>query len=320
MHLIKEVPLMHRTLRRGLLAAATMVAVGIGITATPVTAAPSRHSTAANIPARGLPSLGSGTCTLLWDLLNAGGRNGLVAIGLTDGQRLIKFAANRPALACTIGLVDLPGSEVLIGIDFRVQDGTLYGVGNNGGIYTLNTRTAAATKVSQLTVTLNGTSFGVDFNPAADRLRIISDTGQNLRHNVNPGGTTLVDGPLTYPPSTAAVGVTAAAYTNNDLNPATATTLFDIDTNLDQVVLQSPANSGQLAATGALGVNANLQAGFDIHSSLSGDRASANNAYAVLNGLAGSRLYRVDLLTGAAQTTGVFSGHVVVDLALLLRQ
>jgi hypothetical protein len=31
-------------------------------------------------------------------------------------------------------------------------------------------------------------SFGVDFNPAADRLRIISDAGQNLAHNVNAGG------------------------------------------------------------------------------------------------------------------------------------
>ncbi|WP_433309280.1 DUF4394 domain-containing protein [Micromonospora sp. CA-269861] len=311
---------MHRTLHRGLLVAATMIVASTGFAATPVAAAPPVHSPAASIPSRGLPSLGNGTCTLLWDLLNAGGRNGLVAIGLTDGQQLIKFAANRPALACTIGPVDLPGSEALIGIDFRVQDGQLYGVGSIGGIYTLNTRTAAATKVSQLTVALSGTSFGVDFNPAADRLRIISDTGQNLRHNINPGGTTIVDGPLTYPPSTTAVGVTGAAYTNNDLNPATATTLFDIDTTLDQVALQSPANSGQLAATGALGVNANLQAGFDIHSTLSGDRAVANNAYAVLNGIAGSRLYRVDLLTGEAQTTGAFNGHVVRDLALLLRQ
>ncbi|WP_201272320.1 DUF4394 domain-containing protein [Verrucosispora sp. SN26_14.1] len=320
MPLIKEVPLMHRTLFRGLLCAATMVVTTVGVTSTPVSAAPTSHSTAQGIPSHGLPSLRTGTCTLLWDLLNAGGRNGLVAVGLTADQQLIKFAVNTPALACTIGSVDLPGSEVLIGIDFRVQDGNLYGVGNTGGVYALSTRTAVATKVSQLTVALNGTSFGVDFNPAADRLRVISDTGQNLRHNINPGGTTVVDGPLTYPPATAAIGVTGAAYTNNDLNPATATTLFDIDTTLDQVALQSPANSGQLAATGSLGVNAALQAGFDIHSALRGDRAVANNAYAVLNGAAGSRVYRVDLLTGEAHTTGSFSGRVVLDLALLLRQ
>ena len=47
--------------------------------------------------------------------------------------------------------------------------------------------------MSQLTIPLDGTVFGVDFNPAADRLRIISDTGQNLRHNVNAGGVTLME-------------------------------------------------------------------------------------------------------------------------------
>ena len=39
---------------------------------------------------------------------------------------------------------------MLVGIDFRVQDGNLYGVGNGGGIYTLDTETAEATWVSQL--------------------------------------------------------------------------------------------------------------------------------------------------------------------------
>ena len=98
MHLIKEVPLMHRTLRRGLLVAATMMVVSIGITATPVTAAPPSHSTTASLPARGLPSLGTGTCTLLWDLLNAGGRNGLVAIGLTDGPAADQVRRQPPRL------------------------------------------------------------------------------------------------------------------------------------------------------------------------------------------------------------------------------
>ncbi|MFI7081479.1 hypothetical protein ACIBO1_29685 [Micromonospora sp. NPDC049903] len=57
-----------------------------------------------------------------------------------------------------------------------------------------------------------------------------------------------------------------------------------------------------------------------MHSALRGDRAVANNAYAVLNGAAGSRAYRVDLLTGEAHTTGSFNGRVVLDLGLFLRQ
>jgi len=74
-----------------------------------------------------------------------------------------------------------------------VQDGLLYGVGSGGGLYRIDTKTAVAKFVNTLSVPLSGASFGVDFNPAADRLRIIGDNGQNLRHNVNAGGTTLAE-------------------------------------------------------------------------------------------------------------------------------
>ena len=36
-------------------------------------------------------------------------------------------------------------------------------------------------------VALAGTAFGVDFNPRADLLRIVSNTGQNLRVNLQAG-------------------------------------------------------------------------------------------------------------------------------------
>ncbi len=86
-----------------------------------------------------------------------------------------------PGRWCAIGTVSgLSGDTKLIGIDFRVQDGRLYGVGELGGVYTVDTATATATKVSQLTTAPSGTNFGVDFNPASDRLRVINDTGQNL--------------------------------------------------------------------------------------------------------------------------------------------
>ena len=46
---------------------------------------------------------------------------------------------------------------------------------------------------------------------------------------------TTVDGTLSCTPPTPATGITMAAYTNNDLSPRTGTTLFDIDSNLNQV-------------------------------------------------------------------------------------
>jgi hypothetical protein len=108
----------------------------------------------------------------------------LTILGLTADQRLVQFNECRPGRLKEIGpvsgLQDL--DKVLVGIDFRVQDGELYGLGDGGGIYTIDTHTGQAFKVTQLTIPLEGTSFGVDFNPAADALRIISDTGQDLRH------------------------------------------------------------------------------------------------------------------------------------------
>jgi hypothetical protein len=257
------------------------------------------------------------------DPLGWGGGSGLVSVGLTTDQRLVGFnvaAANRTR---DLGRVSgLAGDKELVGIDFRVQDGKLYGVGNAGGIYAIS-RDAKAVKVSQLTVALSGRHFGVDFNPAANRLRVISDTGQNLRHNIDDPAaplTTTVDGTLTNPttPPSTALGVTGAAYTNNDLDAATATTLFDIDTVNDRVVVQSPANAGNLAPTGNLGVNAGPSAGFDIYyKKESGD----NKGFAALSTSGRYRLYSVNLLNGATDHLGDFpTNRQVFDIALPLDQ
>ncbi|WP_210574319.1 DUF4394 domain-containing protein [Streptomyces sp. GESEQ-4] len=255
----------------------------------------------------------------------------LTAIGLTADQRLVSFRTDRPDRVLPLGKVHgLQGDTKLVGIDYRVQNGKLYGVGDRGGVYTVREIGAKAKKVSQLSVALQGGSYGVDFNPAANRLRVISDTGQNLRHNIDDpagapaAGTTAVDGTLTnppVPPATAgatAQGVTGAAYTNNDLSQTTATTLFDVDTAGDQVSIQSPANAGNLAPTGKLGVDAGPSAGFDIYTST---RSGSNTAYGVLSVGGAQRLYRVDLLNGSVTRAGTFDGgRAVVDLALPLKQ
>lgn len=249
--------------------------------------------------------------------------SGLVTVGLTSDQRLVGFRARTPGDTWSLGrITGLRGDSGLVGIDFRVQNGKLYGVGNRGGVYTVDSD-ARAVKVSQLTVSLAGRSFGVDFNPAANRLRVISDTGQNLRHNLDDAGAprvTTVDGPLTHPtaPPSIALGVTGAAYTNNDLGAATATTLFDIDTTNDRVALQSPANAGTLAPTGNLGVDAGPSAGFDIYFSPE-DRS--NRGFAALRTRGAYRLYTVDVLSGRAGLVGAFpKARQVFDIALPLAQ
>ncbi|MEU0533215.1 DUF4394 domain-containing protein [Amycolatopsis tolypomycina] len=248
---------------------------------------------------------------------------GLRAYGISaDGTLMATFTTDRPQVLDWVRVVTgLSGDTALLGIDFRVQNGLLYGVGNNGGVYTISmppaTPDVVVKKVSQLSVPLWGTSFGVDFNPAADRLRLVSDQGQNLRHNL-ADGVTAEDAILTTPPALGPTrGVTAAAYTNNDLNADTATTLVDINTATDQVVIQSPANNGTLAPTGALGVDAGPNAGFDIYSDLVGGKTVAVTGFATLAVGSQTSLYTVNLLTGAATVVGQFPlaiGDVAVAL------
>jgi uncharacterized protein DUF4394 len=241
-------------------------------------------------------------------------------VGLTSDQRLICFDSDRPERARTIGtLSGLAGDTRLVGIDMRPANGLLYGVGDQGGIYTIDTSSADATKVAQSSVALRGTSFGVDFNPAADRLRVVSDVGQNLRINVDAGGAAIADGDLAYTQGTPATGVSAAAYTNNDADPATATTLFDIDSMLDQVAVQSPPNNGSLVATGALGEDTDSDVSFDIRSRTRRDTTVSNTAFASLSSSDGTYFAEVDLLTGRADVTGRFSNrNDVVAVAVTL--
>ncbi|MFI7315770.1 DUF4394 domain-containing protein [Streptomyces venezuelae] len=254
----------------------------------------------------------------------------LRAFGITgDGTQMATFTTDRPnVLDWVRDIVGLSGDTALIGIDFRVQNGLMYGVGDKGGIYTIKTPPAVPdvviTKVSQLQYSLHGTNFGVDFNPAADRLRVISDNGQNLRHNLNDH-TTVQDLNLTTPPTEGTTkGVSAAAYTNNDLNGATGTTLFDINTASDQIAIQSPANNGTLAPTGSLGLDAQANAGLDIFSSPSGGKTVTNAAYATLTASGATRpsLYTVNLFTGDAtlvsDTLGSRFPLNITDLAISL--
>jgi len=249
----------------------------------------------------------------------------LRAFGITgDGTLMATFWTDNPKVLDWVRLVTgLSGDTKLVGIDFRVQNGLMYGLGDKGGIYTITTppttTDVVVTKVSQLKVALYGTVFDIDFNPAADRLRVVSNYGQNLRHNLNDG-TTAADTMLNFPPSTtAAQGVTAAGYTNNDLVGSTATTLFDVDTFNDQVVIQSPPNEGNLVPTGLLGFDALTDAGLDIYSALTNGKTTANTAFASLTPYNATlpSLYTLNVLTGEPTPVGQFPLNIT-DLAVSL--
>ena len=124
----------------------------------------------------------------------------------------------------------------------------------------MNTTTAAATLRSTLAAdpadtvapspftTVMGTSFGVDFNPTVDRLRVTSNTGQNLRINVD-NGLTQLDGPLAYVDGFVGTPIDVAVAYSNNIGNATTTVLrgVDVGRSPDALVQHLNANAGTLS-------------------------------------------------------------------------
>jgi uncharacterized protein DUF4394/PEP-CTERM motif-containing protein len=154
--------------------------------------------------------------------------------------------------------------------------------------------TGVAAFASTLSTAVNDVP-GMDFNPTVDRLRVVTQSEQNLRVNVDTGAVT-VDNPL----NPGDPMVTGAAYTNNFAG-AGSTTLYVIDAASDMLMIQTPPNNGTLVAVGGLGLNTTNFIGFDI-SGLTG------TAYATLTTTSDSAFYIINLTTGAATLVGNIGG------------
>ncbi|WP_240734820.1 DUF4394 domain-containing protein [Hymenobacter sp. UV11] len=215
-----------------------------------------------------------------------------VAYGVDADNNFVTFNPSTPQTQVTKPVTGLQSGERLVGLDMRPLNGQLYGLGSTNRLYTVNLSSGAATVVGAGTpLVLTGTNFGFDFNPTVDRIRIVSDTGVNLR--VNPAdGIALVDGTLN--PGTPTI--TAAAYTNNFAG-ATTTVLYDIDSNTDMLYRQDPPNVGTLVLVGALGVNTTGVNGFDIG-------GTSGTGFAVLTVGTAASVYTINLATGAATKGG----------------
>jgi hypothetical protein len=233
-------------------------------------------------------------------------------LALRDGNQLVRFDSATPATVTTTAVTGLTGGETLVGIDFRPATGALYGITDQGRIYTIHPTTGAATLASTSSAALTGTAFGADFNPVADRLRVVSDGNQNLRIDVTTG-TAITDTAVAYGVADANNGIdpalSAAGYTNSAAG-VLSTTLYVLDTGTDVLAIQNPPNNGTLTTVGALGVDAGASAGFDIS-------RRGNTAYAALDVGGTTRLYRIDLATGAATSIGLIgTGAAVRGIAV----
>lgn len=184
--------------------------------------------------------------------------------------------ASVAAVAQTV--TGLPTGEDLVGMDFRSSNGSLYLLGRNGGasnslgaVYRVdsvpNSGNIAVTLVGELTANPNdtsnpespfagledGTSYGVDFNPVPDALRVVGSNGENLRipfAGENTGTAVITDGNLSL--DGTATGISAAAYTNADNDAATGTALVVIRPASGQLFDQNPPNDGTLTLRGLI--------------------------------------------------------------------
>lgn len=214
----------------------------------------------------------------------------ITLFGLDEVNNLVRFDSRRPGTVLSTVAVSGLGNGTLLGIDFRVRDGFLYGLTDNFQVYRINANTGVSRLVN--TLALTGNSFAFDFNPANTNLRIVSNDRSNyvLRFSDNvlvPGiNVAYAPGGLTNPL------ISAAGYTNNDNNPATGTTLYVIDSANDVLAIQNAA-SGVLTRVGALGVNLGARTSFDI---------SAKSGIGFVQ--SGSTLYTINIATGALSLVG----------------
>ena len=253
--------------------------------------------------------------------------------GLTAGDSLVTFSSTRPGAVSSPQAISGQGAgESFIGVDVRPATGQLYGVtraGQNGRLYRIDPVTARATPITTQPFTLNGVDFGVDFNPVPDRLRIVSDTGQNLRLNPNTGNAPTADTSLAFAGSgdpntgdTPMVG--AAAYTNPVPGNPTPTSgpadtlLYDLEAGNDVLVTQDPPNDGVLNTRAPLGIDISTVGGFDI-----GPAGNLALASATPTGSMRPRLYSINLGAGssgrAAREIGAIGGSMldpVKDIAI----
>src|SRR3989442_5275545 len=230
-------------------------------------------------------------------------------VGLVDGKSIVTID---PATRKVASKADIKGAAMIIGIDVRPNDGMLYGVAGDGSIVTIDPKSGQATAKSKLSEMLKpGVTATVDFNPVADRLRVMGSDGTSLRVNVDDGKA-MVDGSHKYKDDDANAGkaakVVAGAYTNS-WKGAKATTLYNIDAATGVLVTQAPPNDGVLNTVGSLGMTVSGPVAFNIVST----GEDKNDGWLV----AGGARYSVDLKTGKAAMVGKIEGLSgnLVDIA-----
>jgi Domain of unknown function (DUF4394) len=251
---------------------------------------------------------------------------------VTTTNQLIQFNAGQPQKTLSSkALTGLAAGDKLLGIDYRVAKGQLFGLGASGQLYRIDTKTGAASAIGTPNgLPVGANEWGFDFNPVVDRIRVVNDAGFNMRLHPDTGAIVdadpnvpglQMDGRLVFDAADAgaskAAAVVAAGYTYNKDNDK-ITTNYALDGRQGVLVHQGskegvqPAvspNTGKLYTVGSLGIGAFDKATLDISD-------VSNAAYSAVTAGGKSVWYRIDLASGKATRIGSVAGGPVVGAAI----
>ncbi|WP_295552251.1 DUF4394 domain-containing protein [uncultured Pseudacidovorax sp.] len=256
---------------------------------------------------------------------------------LTADGVLHRYSAAQPGVEqASRPVTGLPSGDPVVGIDFRVAYGQLYALTRSGRLYLLATDTGEAKPVAAAATSVPmdaRETYGMNFNPVVDRLRVVNCAGQNFRlHPLTnevvdnepdtPG--LQLDGRLVYAASDSGAGkgacVKAVAYTYNKRDPK-LTSNYAIEASQGWLLLQGSLegvtpvvlpHTGQLTTVGSLGMGRIEAVQFDI-----ADRDNDALAAIRLTPTSPTQLYRIRLESGSSTLLGTLGqGAPVLGFAI----
>jgi hypothetical protein len=229
-------------------------------------------------------------------------------LGLTSANEIARIDTQDVGAATRVAISGLDAGDRFVGIDLRPGDNRVYGVTLSNRLYTIDSRSGAASFVAALSLPVIDArlGYGIDFNPVADfagaaSLRLTSSSGSNFAINA-------ASGVVGNAASDIGPGNSAVAYSGSTPLPATGpatTALYYIDSATDTLAVASSAfNAPTIARIGALGVDVLNANGFEL--------LADGRAFAALNVDMDSSLvtglYGIDLRSGRATLIGPYQG------------
>lgn len=227
-------------------------------------------------------------------------------IGLSPENELVNLVSGPPVSETSrIPITGLRVEEFILSIDTRPSTREVYGISNMSQLYVIDIDSGAVTAIGGgLQPAIQGKLVAFDFSPVDDKIRLMTDEGQNLRISPVTGAVEGVDIPL----NTNNAVFNSIAYTNSF--GGSRPVMYGIDYRTGGLYFMTTPQNGVVTYLGSTNFSFGSEGGFDI---------SANNVAWALSTVAGSgtftptddlrvenyRLLNVNLRNGRTQSFGI---------------